>query len=311
MKVKLSLLFFLFCISAYGFEIKTINEISPEAFLRWDVSDGPVVISLDANGSADLPLSSVQQALERSLDAWQNVSNQSLRFQYGGSIQLAEVSSSDHKNTISWKEKNWEYSSTAAAVTIYSYYLDDPPTMADADIVINGDDFRWGDSTDNSGKRLNVELVLLHELGHLLGLAHSSEQKAVMYPYVSAEVGTLALDDRAGLRFLYGSEQTSLRLITPVRKALYVEEMAAKGLPLPVLRWGPGSVPDYVIQFSNGRTFATRIQIHVGPQQYYQLTAKDEQRLLKLSEVRKLYWRVLSEGQHTNTRVIRFAPLDR
>ena len=53
--------------------------------------------------------------------------------------------------------------------------------------------------------QFDVETIALHEIGHLLGLAHSSVGGAVMFPTVSANATNrvLAPDDLEGLRRLY------------------------------------------------------------------------------------------------------------
>ena len=46
--------------------------------------------------------------------------------------------------------------------------------------------------------------VALHETGHALGLGHSSNPGAVMYPYYRMQTG-LTSDDIAGIQALYGA----------------------------------------------------------------------------------------------------------
>jgi predicted Zn-dependent protease len=46
--------------------------------------------------------------------------------------------------------------------------------------------------------------VVLHELGHSLGLDHSSDFEAVMYPSYSRSTGTLTQDDINGIQHIYG-----------------------------------------------------------------------------------------------------------
>ncbi|KAH7866088.1 hypothetical protein Vadar_015441 [Vaccinium darrowii] len=62
-----------------------------------------------------------------------------------------------------------------------------------------------GDVT--SSVAVDLESVAVHELGHVLGLGHSSEREAIMYPTIST--GTkkvdLAGDDVEGIQVLYGS----------------------------------------------------------------------------------------------------------
>lgn len=63
------------------------------------------------------------------------------------------------------------------------------------------DDERWVDSETQ-----NVDLltVAAHEIGHTLGLAHSSDPNALMYPSYSGPYRTLSEDDIAGVQELYG-----------------------------------------------------------------------------------------------------------
>lgn len=48
--------------------------------------------------------------------------------------------------------------------------------------------------------------VAIHEIGHILGLGHSSVQNAVMWPSVRSQTRKARLDrdDRQGIRALYG-----------------------------------------------------------------------------------------------------------
>ncbi|CAF1023954.1 unnamed protein product, partial [Didymodactylos carnosus] len=63
----------------------------------------------------------------------------------------------------------------------------------------------WTDKYDGFG--YNLRLVASHEIGHALGLAHSYDQSALMYPfYQLMQPGDLLpKDDRDGIRALYGN----------------------------------------------------------------------------------------------------------
>ncbi|CAN1852693.1 Metalloendoproteinase 2-MMP [Linum perenne] len=54
---------------------------------------------------------------------------------------------------------------------------------------------------------VDLESVAVHEIGHLLGLGHSSEPDAIMFPTISSRTRKveLAQDDIAGVQQLYGS----------------------------------------------------------------------------------------------------------
>ncbi|RWR73117.1 metalloendoproteinase 2-MMP-like protein [Cinnamomum micranthum f. kanehirae] len=58
-----------------------------------------------------------------------------------------------------------------------------------------------------SAGEIDLESVAVHEIGHLLGLGHSSVEEAIMFPTISS--GTrrveLAADDVTGIQLLYGA----------------------------------------------------------------------------------------------------------
>ncbi|XP_074272948.1 metalloendoproteinase 4-MMP-like [Silene latifolia] len=61
--------------------------------------------------------------------------------------------------------------------------------------------------SENSKVAIDLESVALHEIGHLLGLAHSTIEESVMYPSLKPRERKLKLrvDDIAGVQNLYGS----------------------------------------------------------------------------------------------------------
>lgn len=71
----------------------------------------------------------------------------------------------------------------------------------------------WKDQPGGTGIRLYN--VSLHEIGHLLGLAHSQDQNAIMYAYYGENRNDLKPDDIAGIQSLYGSPVTAPVAISP------------------------------------------------------------------------------------------------
>lgn len=63
------------------------------------------------------------------------------------------------------------------------------------------------DGEVTSSGAVDLESVAVHELGHVLGLGHSSEREAIMYPTISTGTKKVDLvgDDVKGIQVLYGS----------------------------------------------------------------------------------------------------------
>lgn len=61
-------------------------------------------------------------------------------------------------------------------------------------------------STSSILSAVDLESVVVHEIGHLLGLGHSSIEEAIMYPSISSRTRKveLAQDDIEGIQKLYG-----------------------------------------------------------------------------------------------------------
>ncbi|XP_029457573.1 collagenase 3-like [Rhinatrema bivittatum] len=73
---------------------------------------------------------------------------------------------------------------------------------------IGGDiHFDEDETWTNNTREYNLFVVAVHELGHSLGLGHSSDPEALMYPlytYTDSDNFTLAKDDVQGIQALYG-----------------------------------------------------------------------------------------------------------
>jgi hypothetical protein len=88
-------------------------------------------------------------------------------------------------------------------VLAHTFYPSPPNAEPLAGDIHFNDDVNW-----QVGTNVDLFSVALHEAGHALGLGHSDNPGAVMYPYYRLSTG-LAADDIAGIQALYGAIDTT------------------------------------------------------------------------------------------------------
>jgi hypothetical protein len=142
-----------------------------------------------------------------------------------GELAAAPAKFGDGRNTIQMVSSGWKdlgYSPSAAGATDIRYEKKDGGdwSIAEADIYINGEFYKWTTEPLVVDGYRTIFSVLLHEGGHALGLLHPCEENgedeapkcaasgihaddSVMFPVYDATQDALTADDQAGVCFLY------------------------------------------------------------------------------------------------------------
>jgi hypothetical protein len=83
----------------------------------------------------------------------------------------------DGSNIIYWRS-TWDANRTDEQARTTVYWVGE--TIYEADIMVNARDFIYAASATTKANTVDIESLLVHEMGHVLGLAHTEVTKSVM-----------------------------------------------------------------------------------------------------------------------------------
>jgi len=172
---------------------------------------------LHADGSADLRLSHVIEAVQQSFQAWEAVECGGLEFHYQGVTNDDRVGYNPNRSNINLvvfrdDPDDWPHADGVIALTTATFCTDpgnaDCPAgrVIDADIELNGAHFDFTTTTNPRLVEFDLRNTLTHEVGHFVGLDHTPVQDATMFasaPAGERKKASLHNDDREGLCAIY------------------------------------------------------------------------------------------------------------
>jgi len=211
------------------FEIRDSSELEPAAQMvrqiKWPRRTIEVAFSnsLLSPGPNIKTGSDVVGAARRALARWSTMTNINFVVNWSATTSVSPASGGDGISLITVADTLENEAFNADSTTGRTRVFYDPATgaIAEADVSINprprsdeGADLQF--STDGSPGTYDLEATFTHEIGHLLGLDHSSVLASTMLSH-QAFNGTFGLpaltertlseDDRQRVRSLYGSKQ--------------------------------------------------------------------------------------------------------
>jgi predicted Zn-dependent protease len=166
-------------------------------------------------------------AVAPALDAWNQIM---------GGMQFAQVMNStaavvsgDRVNSMAFASTNFGHSFGSNTLAITTYW--GSSTMIEADILFNSAQ-SWDSYRGPLRSAIDIQRVALHELGHVLGLDHSTAPGAIMNAYIT-DAYTLSADDINGAQALYGAASGPTPTPTP----------SATAAPTPTITPSPTATP--------------------------------------------------------------------
>jgi hypothetical protein len=205
--------------------------------LIWDVL--PVWVNYNGSGRPSyLSESTARNQLTQAMQTWTDVATSSFAFADGGdTIRCPSLVKEcpgrqffDGYNDVGWIDIS---DPSVLGVTWYSTTIDE------FDMAIDNRNFTWSTTCTNVSGQFDLQTVYLHELGHGLGLGHSSDTQAVMYAYYTGAHCQLAQDDVDGVSALYPATGSS----TPTNTPVPTDTPAPTATPTPTDTPGPGASP--------------------------------------------------------------------
>lgn len=141
----------------------------------WDASKLPVTFVLSQPPSRDLGDDAASE-LDVATRTWGRPACTAFRARFGG-VGPA-LSGDDGENGVFFHDTSWPEALESGALAQTIVHVDAAGKLRDADIHVNGAEYRI--SRDGGPGTQDIRGVLVHEIGHALGLGHSSDARATM-----------------------------------------------------------------------------------------------------------------------------------
>ncbi len=166
----------------------------------WPTSALPVPFYLGLPRSRDLG-ADTDAEVDVALRTWGRAPCTAWRATFAGTT--ANPPGDDGVSGIYWHDDTWPAGLTEDALGTAVVHTDAQNQIYDVDIHLNGAGHTW--SLDGHGDTVDARGLLTHELGHALGLGHTSDPTATMWPSYPPGLAwrSIEQDDRNGVCALY------------------------------------------------------------------------------------------------------------
>lgn len=212
----------------HGFVVNRNEAGDP---LRWDLVHLPEEVKpssvnretasiryfLDLDAWSETNTVAEHNAVRAAFDQWQAIPGTHLKFEEAGILGDINDVAPDFTNTVFWVKgtlhvNNGSDSIAGSVGLAYVSFIED--VIADVDILLNGEQWTWFTDHRQEGSNAKfVESTVLHEIGHFIGLEHSTAGGTTMYwrggEGIDSQAG-LHADERAAAQHLYPASNPDL-----------------------------------------------------------------------------------------------------
>lgn len=179
--------------------------------LRWERTC--VGLSMQEDGSKRIPFDEARAALKAAMKTWETAdcgdgTTPGLRLRDLGPVACDEVEyngSAGNANIVMFRDSRWPHPNGPHNIALTTVTYDTKSgAVYDADIEINTAQYDL--TTTDVTSDYDLQSIFTHEIGHLLGFAHSQDDDATMFSVYTAGTTafrTLSDDDRAAMCKVY------------------------------------------------------------------------------------------------------------
>ncbi len=174
--------------------------------------------------------SAFEAAIETALDAWASVAN----------IHFTQTTRQGLSNSLDFTSQSIDGTGGTLA---QAYYPDDIHRSGLAGDVQFDAAESWENGNDQAAAAFDMVLVAVHEIGHALGLDHSSLVGSVMYPSIAATQAftSLSASDISAIQQLYASDSGTLSDPTDTEQETATPDPTAENPLRPMFRFARNS----------------------------------------------------------------------
>jgi len=150
--------------------------------LHWNNPD--IDWQLNPESFSGMDAQGVSDAADRAFSTWNQVNKSAINFVRGEDTSEADYSRSTHIVYLDSDNSSGFFpnGSGTVAITPIIYGTSDG-RIIDVDIIFNGKDFDF--ALHANGSKFDLQDVMTHDIGHMIGLDHSPHHGSSMWPYVS------------------------------------------------------------------------------------------------------------------------------
>lgn len=176
------------------------------ATITWSLMSTGVSCSQEFSGCSIKSLASFMPSnylteLQRAFDSWSAVANLTFVQVSDDGAAFNAASTASGQIRIGGHTMDGAYN-----VLAHAYYPPPNGSSAAGDVHFDTAE-NW--TVGYAGSGIDIYQVFTHELGHALGLKHSSDNGALMAPYYNEGFVGPQVDDIAGIQYLYGAAPAS------------------------------------------------------------------------------------------------------